>query len=71
MDCDQCHLDHGIKTKNKKVFKKAEKFPAEWEVLLNGAKMHLCNAHKDKLDRSLSKVKFTYTFKAREIERKE
>lgn len=67
MNCDQCHLDHGIKNKNKKVFKKAEKFPAEWEVVLNGAKMNLCKAHKVKLDRSLDKVKFTYTIKSRMI----
>jgi len=67
MDCDQCHLDHGIKKKKKHTFTNAEKHPAEWEVFLNGAKMHLCKEHKLKLDRSLDKVKFTYTIKSRMI----
>ena len=67
MDCNQCHLDSGIKKKSKKTFNKAEKFPAKWEVVLNGARMNLCEEHKKKLDRSLEKAKFTYTIKSKEI----
>ncbi len=68
MRCDQCHADSGIKKRSKKTFQKAESHDAKFTVLLNGARMLLCKEHKDKLDRSLSRVKFDYDFKAREIE---
>jgi len=64
MRCDQCHADSGIKRKSKKTFNKAESFDAEFEVILNGARMLLCKDHKDKLDRSLSRHKGTYDFHA-------
>ena len=66
--CDQCHADSGIKKRSKKTFTKAQFHDAKFVVSLNGAKMHLCEEHNEKLARTLDRSKATYTYKAREIE---
>lgn len=68
MRCDQCHADSGIKKRSKKTFSKSQSHDAKFVVMLNGARMLLCEEHKKKLDRSLDRSKATYTYKAREIE---
>ncbi len=65
--CDQCHADSGIKKKSKKTFNKAESHDAKFEVVLNGAKMHLCQTHNDKLARTLDKSKSKYEYESRGI----
>jgi len=68
MRCDQCHADSGIKKKSKKTFEKAKLHDAKFVVMLNGARMLLCEDHKKKLDRALDKIKHEYAYTAREIE---
>lgn len=65
MNCDQCHLESGIKTKSKKTFSLAESHEATYSVMLNGAKMKLCDIHFKKLDMVCEKKKIKFT--AREI----
>jgi hypothetical protein len=68
MRCDQCHADSGIKRKSKKTFNKSMSFEAEFEVILNGAKMNLCQDHHDKLNRSLDRRKTTHEYASRNIQ---
>lgn len=67
MRCDQCHADSGIKRKSKKTFNPNESFDAEFEVILNEAKMNLCKNHKDKLDRSLDRRKTPHEYASRSL----
>lgn len=51
MNCDQCHLDRGIKTKSGGVTQKIS-YDATWVVSVNGAKLNLCDSHKAKFERA-------------------
>jgi hypothetical protein len=54
MNCDQCHLDYGIKSKSGGV-RQVVHHEATWVVSVNGAKLNLCDDHKAKFERATSR----------------
>lgn len=65
MNCDQCHLDRGVKTKSGGITTTTS-HEATWVVSVNGAKLNLCDTHKVKFDRATSKKDYL-KYTAREI----
>ena len=61
MNCDQCYLDSGIKVKNKKTFSLAEVHEATHSIVLNGAKIKLCDIHFKKMDKLCEKKQIKFT----------
>lgn len=55
MNCDQCHLDSGVKTKSKKVFSLAKVHEATYKVTIAGCVLKLCDIHKRKLELACEK----------------
>jgi hypothetical protein len=54
MNCDQCHIDQGIKTKSAGL-RQTVYHDATWVVSVGGAKIHLCDTHKAKFDRATTR----------------